>query len=504
MRAWRYGPGFVGGLFLSDGKEQTKDVPIADLPTPPRLRIPLVQHAEPAATATVQPGDQVCAGQLLAMADAEGAIAIHAPVTGLVVSLLPVDTPYRDGVPAIELLPDAMPPAAGTGPGCEPDKRGTGVSPVSSPVENRCHTDRASPVEDRCHTAEGRFARHLRSLPGVLEPIPIGSVGPAFQPVGDRLESLSHTHQDRFLTRNLLSPAAATAGVYLNDPLPGPGDPPTDWLIVNALETELAQTVAHRTIIEQAEDVVAATNWLAEVIGARRVCVALDRRRRRAYGALRAAAANLGPTIVRLSNKYPGSLVPILVPTLTGRHVPHLGWTVDVGVCVVDVCALLHLYRGAAFGVPQTGVLITVAGEAVQRPGCYRVPLGACVADVAACVGVNGAHPDAIAGNIMSGPAVRHSAVVLTKRTPLLLFTPARGAPHPPLGCIRCGLCLDHCPVGLDPRGILDLVERGQLQGVSRFTPAACVDCGLCDYVCPSALPLMRAVQRSRKHVLGK
>jgi electron transport complex protein RnfC len=72
------------------------------------------------------------------------------------------------------------------------------------------------------------------------------------------------------------------------------------------------------------------------------------------------------------------------------------------------------------------------------------------------------------------------------------------------MGCIRCGLCQDHCPVGLDPRGLLDLVERRRFDLAARRAPVVCLECGLCDYVCPSALPLMRAVQRSRRHVLAE
>jgi electron transport complex protein RnfC len=199
---------------------------------------------------------------------------------------------------------------------------------------------------------------------------------------------------------------------------------------------------------------------------------------------------------------YPGATAPLLVKGVTGLEIPCGARAADVGVVVLDARTLLDLRDAVRQKRPQTTIPIFVTGDSVGKPGHHRVPLGTTVERLAEQVGVRGPGTHVIVDSLMSGPAVRDAGTVLTKHSRAVLFaTQASKVEHPPLGCIRCGLCQQHCPVGLDPRALLDLAERRQFDKASRYSPAACLDCGLCDYVCPSALPLMRAVQRSRSHV---
>jgi electron transport complex protein RnfC len=205
-----------------------------------------------------------------------------------------------------------------------------------------------------------------------------------------------------------------------------------------------------------------------------------------------------------LSDKYPGGFTPLLVRRVTGREIPYRSRAADVGVVILDVCELLELSRAARTGQPQTQTLLTVYGVVDPGPGHYRVPLGVAVADVAEHLGLPAAGVMVVAGDPLTGLLVQHPKTVLTKRSHLLLFNPpTRSAARTPMGCTRCGLCLEHCPVGLDPRRLLDLVERRRFDATTRLAPLACLECGLCDYLCPSALPLMRAVLRSGEHVLA-
>jgi electron transport complex protein RnfC len=205
-----------------------------------------------------------------------------------------------------------------------------------------------------------------------------------------------------------------------------------------------------------------------------------------------------------LSEKYPGGFTPLLVRRVTGREVPYRSRAADVGVVVLDVGELLEVSRAALTGQPQTHTLVTVHGVADADPSHFRVPLGVAVGDIANHLGLATAGFTVVAGDPLTGLLVQHPQTVLTKRSRLLLFDPpTRPAARTPMGCTRCGLCLEHCPVGLDPRGLLDLVERRRFDAAARLAPLACLECGLCDYLCPSALPLMRAVLRSGEHVLA-
>ncbi|HUU84457.1 MAG TPA: 4Fe-4S dicluster domain-containing protein [Phycisphaerae bacterium] len=422
--------GCFGGMHLPDGKAETLRRPIRDLPTPPRLRVPLAQSLEAPAVARVRTGDQVTAGQVIADPSGKGAVPIHAPVDATVGGFTTVDTPWSEEVPAVELQPTAKAPAP------VPD------APIQLPT---------------CNLAE------------LLE-------------------------------------TASAAGIELQD---GPQTTPqshVEWIIVNALESEPLQTANLRSLIERPDEVISTAGWLHRTARAEHVTLVVDRRRRVLAGesaSLRRATRGTAVRVVGLPDKYPQSFPMLLARSITGREVPYRQSPMDVGVWVIDVCDLLAILRAVGAGRPHTHEIVTVTGDAVERPGNYRMPLGVAVADVARHVGVHATAARVIAGSLLSGPAIRHLQTVLTNRLRALVFTRVpTPASRPPLGCIRCGLCVDHCPVGIDPRALLDLVERRRFDRVARRYPAACLDCGLCSYVCPSYLPVMRAVQRSRRHVL--
>jgi electron transport complex protein RnfC len=66
--------------------------------------------------------------------------------------------------------------------------------------------------------------------------------------------------------------------------------------------------------------------------------------------------------------------------------------------------------------------------------------------------------------------------------------------------CIRCGHCLDACPVFLNPQHL------GKLAAVERFDEMLahhlndCMLCGCCSYVCPSNIPLSSSLPPEGRH----
>lgn len=67
--------------------------------------------------------------------------------------------------------------------------------------------------------------------------------------------------------------------------------------------------------------------------------------------------------------------------------------------------------------------------------------------------------------------------------------------------CIRCGQCVDVCPVALSPLQLLRDIQAERLSLARAHGLLDCTECGRCDPVCPSRIPLLELF-RTGKHAL--
>jgi Na+-translocating ferredoxin:NAD+ oxidoreductase subunit C len=153
-------------------------------------------------------------------------------------------------------------------------------------------------------------------------------------------------------------------------------------------------------------------------------------------------------------------------------------------------------------GRPVTHVVMSIAGDAVERPGTYRVAIGTTMAELARRVGLLGAPRQVIWGGPLSGiPLEREGTVVTIDTNAVLMFLDAPASS--PVPCIRCGWCVEDCPVGLDPTALIHLEAEVTCRSEDLNLLRACVDCGLCSHVCPSQLPLAQSIWRARQRFEG-
>jgi len=56
--------------------------------------------------------------------------------------------------------------------------------------------------------------------------------------------------------------------------------------------------------------------------------------------------------------------------------------------------------------------------------------------------------------------------------------------------CIRCGRCLEACPMFLNPSRIAAVVRSEDVDPLPGLHVLDCFECASCSYVCPSNIPL--------------
>jgi Na+-translocating ferredoxin:NAD+ oxidoreductase subunit C len=101
---------FHGGIHPPVRKQQTSQRPVAVLPLPDRLYIPLRQHIGVAGQLIVRVGERVLKGQPLTTADNSIALPVHAPTSGTVLSIAPHTSPHPSALAELTLVlePDGL------------------------------------------------------------------------------------------------------------------------------------------------------------------------------------------------------------------------------------------------------------------------------------------------------------------------------------------------------------------------------------------------------------
>ena len=67
--------------------------------------------------------------------------------------------------------------------------------------------------------------------------------------------------------------------------------------------------------------------------------------------------------------------------------------------------------------------------------------------------------------------------------------------------CVRCGRCVEACPMGLMPFQMAAMSNKSDYDGARDFGLDHCLLCGACAYVCPSRLPLVQSFSHARGQV---
>lgn len=427
----------------------TADRPIRRLPFAPRVTVPLSQHIGKPPHPIVRVGDEVVRGQPIARGDDWLSVPHHAPVTGV--------------VEFIGLRPSAR------GPWTE--------SVVIRTLAGDSQADRWGRPRDLDGATPGDL------IQAVWDTGMVGLGGAAF-PTHAKLTVPKQAH--------------------------------VHTLVVNGCECEPYLTCDHRVMVEEADALIRGIRYAMRATGAVRAIVGIEDNKPAAAAAVEAAVVRGGRApegdihVEMLPTKYPQGAEKMLITALFGAEIPAGGLPVALGMVVQNVGTLAALGQLLPQGRGLTERVVTVTGPGVARPGDYRVPIGTPLSFILDHAGAATTADDpslqVILGGPMMGQAVASLEAPLTKGVSgVLVFrhddVAARdGRRRYP--CIKCGECVESCPMGLNPSTLGQLAEKGRYEEMGEgYHLGDCFECGCCTYVCPSNIPLVQLF-RVAKQVL--
>ncbi len=419
---------FPGGVHPHDSKEYSKNKPVEILPLPLKVVIPLSQHIGASSKPIVKVGDEVLNGQKIAEPGGFVSIPMHASISGKVTGIDKFNHPTGTVSMAIEI----------TGNG----------------QDDRIElTDEINYLELPVDEMKNRI-----SEAGICG---MGGAG--------------------FPTHVKLSP---------------PADKPIDTIILNGVECEPYLTADYRIMMKQPDDIINGLKIFMKIINAKKGIIGIEANKPDAIKLMKfklKKESNL--EVVSLKLKYPQGAEKQLIYAATKRKVPNKGGLpMDVGVIVQNVGTAIAVYEAVRYKKPLIERVITVSGKIVRNPKNIKARIGTFFSDLLEfCDGTTEDIGKIISGGPMMGFAIPSLETPMTKGcSGLLLFNKKEGHKEDESVCLRCGRCVDVCPMDLVPSLIAHNVKHEDWILVEKFGVMDCMKCGSCAYVCPSHIKLIQ------------
>ena len=282
-----------------------------------------------------------------------------------------------------------------------------------------------------------------------------------------------------------------------------------DTLVINAAECEPYLTADHREMLENTDSIFEGIANIKKYLGIQNVYIGIENNKPDAIKVMTRRAAQTDSTIkvVPLRSVYPQGAEKVIVYNLTGRIVKEGKIPADVGVIVINVstCGFIGDYMKT--GMPLVKKRITVSGEMVGKPCNVIAPIGIGFEELLRFAGCDLEKlGKAITGGPMMGIDIFDLTDPVCKTHSAILALPKEVRESRNImisrktqtNCIRCGRCIQACPVGLMPTELEKAFDKKDRQTLKKLKVSLCMNCGSCSYVCPAKRDLAEKNQLAK------
>ena len=428
---------FERGIHPADAKGLTKDSPIVKANLPARVVIPLSQHTGAPAKPEVKVGDEVKRFQLIGSSQGFVSAAVHASISGKVTAIGDFLHPSGRMIPSVVIESDGK--------------------DESLPLKD--NSDYLKLGQDEIKT--------LIKDAGI-----VGLGGAAFP------------------TNVKLSP---------------PKEKPIDTVILNGAECEPFLTADHRLMLESPDKIVNGLKIIMKALGVTEGYIGIESNKPDAIKIMQdAVSGESNIKVWPLRVKYPQGAEKMLIKSIKDREVPCRGLPMDVKVVVQNVGTALAIYEAVRYSKPLIERVVTITGRGIKEPKNMMVRIGTLLSElVEQCGGLADNSVKLIVGGPMMGFAQWTLDIPVVKGTSGILALTEKeyvsSEDYRP--CIRCGSCIDVCPMGLNPSMISILAEKGFYEEAKAYNLFDCFECGSCAFVCPSNRPMIQFVRLAKSMV---
>ena len=430
----------ISSLHVPHNKHTAGCVPVK-IETPKEVILPMNMHSGHDAEPIVSVGDHVYVGQLIAREEGRFSSPVHATVSGTVVEIAPMETADGKGTLAIKIESDGLMQA-------DPN--------MKAPEFTDCDS----------------FLQAVRD--GGI----VGLGGAAF-------------------------PTWAKFNEAKNP------DYKVDTVLINAAECEPYITSDHQMMLLHpdliADGIEYLRKYMNEYLGDAKFMICIEKNKPDAIEVLKKQFANKPYVVIHELNAiYPQGAKQVMLYNATGRVAIAGKRFPSFGALIINVSTLSKMAEYLNTGMPLVERIVTVDGPAVKKPGNFIAPIGTSIRTL---LELTETDLEKVGKVVIGGPMNGNATVsvdspIVKVSNCLLAFDEKRATLPEPSACIRCGRCMEKCPVRINVGGVENamkiandekreaaLIETGVRQ---------CVDCGCCSYVCPAHRPLLATNQDAK------
>lgn len=426
---------FKHGVHPEEYKELTHHLPVERMPFVEEYTIPLSQHIGAPSIPVVRKGQRVNRGETIAKPGGFVSVAQHSPITGTIIGIERSEHPGGQLLPAIKIKTD----------------------PFSS-------QQLITPPRPSWKTLEPSEFIGAVQAAGI-----VGLGGAAFP-----------THVKFSI----------------------PEGKKCQYIIINGCECEPFLTSDHRVMVEQTSQLITGICILINFLKPEKIFIGIEANKPEAIKSVseELKALSLPVNVIPLQVKYPQGAEKMLITAILDRDVPSGKLPLDVSTLVSNAGTVAVLADFFTKAQPLIERVVTVTGPGIKRPANVLAPIGTPIGKIIeTCGGLKPETSRILLGGPMMGIAQKRLDAPVVKGTSgILALTDYEIREQPIYKCIRCGRCLDACPVFLNPSRLGLLARKRLYDDMTEEHLMDCIECGSCSFVCPSHIPLVQQFRVSK------